>query len=272
MGFTRPGPARTDLSPVSSGPPSVAPRSPSPWPAVSPFFTGGSGPGTLQPTQYNPCGRADNCGFSSMSHAHSLQNPAAPLRTADDLYLQRLEQLGFTIDDNLSRQLVFPEPDYGGLRPRPGYGPLFDDSGGNRLSEYTLPSTARALGIPGIEANDAMRHWEIAFGPHRSVEEAVDARVLYLEEKSNLSPDPAKVQRWIEARRAELPGTYIVGSRQSAHYMTITIEPNGRLMGFDPQSGAVYSSLEALQGRMGRDGFDLMYKLTGPLPPTGTTP
>jgi hypothetical protein len=34
-------------------------------------------------------------------------------------------------------------------------------------------------------------------------------------------PDPTGVRRWIEQRR-QLPGTYVVGSRRSAHYMTVT--------------------------------------------------
>ena len=176
--------------------------------------------------------------------------PRAPLRTADDLYLQLLEQLGFTIDENLSRQLVFPERSYGGLRPRPGYEPLFND-GGNRLSEYTLPSAAQALGIPGTQTKGALERWQIAFGRHRSIEGAVDARVRFLEERG-ISPDPDAVRNWIEDRRAELPGTDIVGSYESAHYMTVTIEPSGHLTGFDPQNGAVYPSFEAVQGRMGR--------------------
>ena len=53
--------------------------------------------------------------------------------------------------------------------------------------------------------------------------------------------------------------------------MTITIDPAGRITGFDPQSHTSYETLQALQGRMGRDGFTLMYKVTLPLPPTGTT-
>ena len=266
-GSPGPAPANTDLSPIASGSTAMAPRSPSPWPAVSPFYTGGSGPGTLQPTPHNTSGRADNCGFTSLSYACSLQNPDAPPRTADDLYLQLLEKLGFTVDDNLSRMLVFPERSYEGLRPRPGYEPLFND-GGNRLSEYTVPSAARALEIPGTETNHALREWEIAFGPHRSIDDAVDARLLFLEERG-ASPDPVALREWIEARRAELPGTYIVGSRSSAHYMTITIEPDGTLTGFDPQNGAAYSSIEGVRHRMGHARFELTYKLTGPLPPTG---
>jgi hypothetical protein len=265
-------PSNANLARVGPQPASLAPQSPSPWPQVSPFFTGGSGPGTLQPTPYNPCGRADNCGFSSMSYAQSLQNPNAPLRTADDLYLDRLRQLGFTPDDNISRQLVFPERNYDGLRPRPGYGPLFDDAGGNRLSDWTLPTTARALGIPGTEANVALTRWQIAYGHHPTLDAAVDARVEFLETHSNQCPNPATVRTWIEAQRASLPGTYIVGSRSSAHYMTVTIDTNGGVTGFDPQSGAQYGSLEAVQGRMGRDGFDMMYKVTLPLPPSGGPP
>ncbi|HEY8147199.1 MAG TPA: DUF4157 domain-containing protein [Kofleriaceae bacterium] len=265
-------PSNTNLARVPPQPAPLAPQSPSPWPQVSPFFTGGSGPGTLQPTPYNPCGRADNCGFSSMSYAQSLQNPNAPLRTADDLYLDRLRQLGFTPDDNISRQLVFPERNYDGLRPRPGYGPLFDEAGGNQLSDWTLPNTARALGIPGTEANDALTRWQIAYGHHPTLDAAVDARVEFLETHSNQCPNPATVRTWIEAQRASLPGTYIVGSRSSAHYMTVSIDAGGGVSGFDPQSGAQYGSLEAVQGRMGRDGFDMMYKVTLPLPPSGGPP
>ena len=262
-------PANSNLAtvPPTTG---LAPRTP--WPAISPFYTGGSGAGTLQPTPYNPCGRADNCGFSSMSYAQSLQNPNAPLRTADDLYLDRLRQLGFTPDDNISRQLVFPERNYDGLRPRPGYGPLFDDQGGNRLADWTLPTTARSLGIPGTEANDALVRWQTAFGRHPTVDAAVTARVEFLENNSNQCPNPDAVRRWIEAQRADLPGTYIVGSRSSAHYLTVTIDPNGQITGFDPQNGAQYASLEAVQARMGQGGFDMMYKVTLPLPPTGGPP
>jgi hypothetical protein len=270
-GSPGPAPASTDLSPVAPRPAAMAPRSQSPWPAVSPFHTGGSGPGTLQPTPHNPSGRADNCGFTSLSYACGLQNPDAPLRTADDLYLQMLEKLGFTVDDNLSRMLVFPERSYEGLRSRPGYEPLFND-GGNRLSEYTLPSAARALGIPGTAVNDAMDSWEIVFGGHRSIEEAVAARVQALEEGRNMSPDPAAVRKWIEARRAALSGTYIVGSPSSAHYMTITIEPNGNLTGFDPQNGATYPSVDAVRARMGRERFPLVYKVSSPSHTARTKP
>jgi hypothetical protein len=255
---------------VPANPAALAPRSQ--WPAISPFYTGGSGPGTLQPTQWNTQGRADNCGFSSMSYACQLQNPNAPLRTAEDLYLERLRQLGFTVDDNLSRQLVFPERNYDGLRPRPGYGPLFDGQGGNQLSDWTLPTTARSLGIPGVEANDALMRWKIAYGGNGTIEEAVNARVEFLEQNSNACPNPANVRRWIEAQRADLPGTYIVGSRSSAHYMTIEIDASGRVTGFDPQNNANYATLEAVQARMGRDGFDLMYKLTAALPPSAPPP
>ncbi len=271
-GTPGPAPGNSNLAPVAPAPAPLAPRSPSPWPQVSPFYTGGSNPGTLQPTPYNPCGRADNCGFSSMSYAQSLQNPNAPLRTADDLYLDRLRQLGFTPDDNISRQLVFPERNYDGLRPRPGYGPLFDDAGGNRLSDWTLPTTARSLGIPGTEANDALTRWQTAYGGHPTVEAAVQARVEFLERNGNQCPNPTAVRRWIEAARAELPGTYIVGSRSSAHYLTVTIDGNGGITGFDPQNGASYPSLAAVQARMGQGGFDMMYKVTLPLPPTGGPP
>jgi hypothetical protein len=259
-------------SPVAGGS-SLArvPPSMSTLPEVSPFYTGGARAGALPPNQYNPCGRGDNCGFTSMSYARQVQDPSAPMSTADDLYLQRLQQLGIPVDDNLSRQLVFPERSYEGLRPRPGYGPLFDDNGGNRLSEYTLPSTARALGIPGTEANDALVRWESAFGRHASIEEAVEARAELLEESRRQSVDPTAVRQWIETQRADLPGLYIVGSPASAHYMTITIEPSGRITGFDPQNIVQYETLAAVQGRMGRDGFTLMYKVTLPLPPAGET-
>ena len=264
-------PTGTSLAPVAPTAP-LAPAPRGPWPTISPFYVGGSNPGTLQPTPYNACGRADNCGFSSMSYAQSLQNPGAPILDAEQLYLQRLQQLGFTVDDNISRQLVFPERSWSGLRPRPGYGPFFDDAGGNSLADWTLPTTARSLGIPGTEANDALLRWNAAYGRHTSIEQAVEARVEFLEANGNQCPNPANVRRWIEAQRAELPGTYIVGSRSSAHYMTITIDQNGGITGFDPQNNAQYGSLEAIQARMGRDGFDMMYKITLPLPPSGAQP
>ncbi|HEU5056517.1 MAG TPA: DUF4157 domain-containing protein [Kofleriaceae bacterium] len=271
-GTPGPAPGNTSLVPAapSPNPNALAPRGG--WPQISPFYTGGSGPGTLQPTQYNPSGRADNCGFSSMSYACSLQNPGQPLRDADQLDLERLQQLGFTVDDNLSRQLVFPERSWTGLRPRPGYGPLFDGEGGNRLADWTLPTTARSLGIPGTEANDALSRWQIAYGQHADVDAAVQARIEFLETHGNQCPNPTAVRRWIETARAELPGTYLVGSRSSAHYMTVTIDGNGQITGFDPQNGASYGSLAAVQARMGQGGFDLMYKITLPLPPTGAPP
>ncbi len=114
--------------------------------------------------------------------------------------------------------------------------------------------------------NMALDNWEIAFGPHRSIEDAVDARMHFLEERGDITGSRCGA-KWLEDRRAELPGTYIVGSLQSAHYMTVTIEPSGHLTGFDPQNGAVYPSFEAVQGRMGRDQFQLVYKLTSSLPP-----
>ncbi|HWU89534.1 MAG TPA: DUF4157 domain-containing protein [Kofleriaceae bacterium] len=259
-----PGPAPGSASLVP------ALRSTSPWPEVSPFYTGGAGPGSVPPNQYNPTGRGDNCGFTSMSYVRERQNPSAPVCSADELYLQRLEQLGIPVDANLSRQLVFPERSYEGLGRRPGYDPLFDQNGGNRLSEYTLPQSARALGIPGTEANEALERWRTAFGRHASIEEAVEARLEVLQEQRRQSVNPAAVRRWIEAQRAELPGLYIVGSHSSAHYMTITIEPDGRITGFDPQDGRHYSTLAAVQERMRGEGFNLMYKAA--MPPPSETP
>lgn len=258
--IARPAPGSSSLAPAS--------RTTSSWPQISPFYTGGSGPGTLPPNQYNPSGRGDNCGFTSMSYVRHQQNPSAPICTADDLYLQRLEQLGFTPNDNLARQLVFPGQNFDGLRSMPGYEPLFNNDG-NRLSEYTLTSSAGALGIPGRQANDALRRWRFAFGPHASIDEAVEARVAFLEEDHGRSVDPTAVRRLIEAQRADLPGLYIVGSHESAHYMTITIEQNGRITGFDPQNGRQYPTLESVLNRMGSEGFDLMYKVT--MPPAGET-
>jgi hypothetical protein len=48
--------------------------------------------------------------------------------------------------------------------------------------------------------------------------------------------------------------------------MTITIDSNGRITGFDPQDGRYYSTVEAVRARMGHEGFDLMYKATMPPP------
>lgn len=261
-------PERMSMAPqVPAGQPSMYPL-----PEISPFYTGGAREGSVPPTQYNPTGRGDNCGFASMSYAQQYQNPSGPMCTADDLYLQRLEQLGIPVDANLSRQLVFPERSYQELRPRPGYEPLFDDNGGNRLSEYTVPSTARALGIQGTEVSGLLRRLQHAFGRHASVEEAVEARVAFLEEERQQSADPVAVRRFIERERAELPGLYIVGSHSSAHYLTITVDAGGRITGFDPQNGASYASLDAVLARLQNQNFNLTYRVSAPMPPTGGAP
>ena len=264
-----PGQGSTSIVPHTHAPVGGVPVAASPWPPVSPFFTGGAGPGTLAPTPFNPSGRADNCGFCSIAYAGSLQNPGQPLRDADQLFLQRLEQLGFTPDVAISRQLVFPEPGgFAGMRSRPGYEPLFNDSG-NQLEDWTLPATAQALGVPGDLANSTLRDWNVAFGRHADLDAAVQARVEQLEASRNQSIDPAPVRRYIQGLRAQLPGTYIVGSRSSAHYLTITIDPQGGITGLDPQNRVSYGSLDAVLGRMGRAGFDMFYKVTLPLPPGG---
>ncbi|HET9622713.1 MAG TPA: hypothetical protein VFP84_15175, partial [Kofleriaceae bacterium] len=254
--------ALAPTAPSALAPTALAPTAPTALasPEASPFFTGGAGAGTFPPNAYNPCGRGDNCGFTSMSYASHLQNPTAPLRDADELYRQLLAQLGIPDDGSLSRQLVFPQQSYDALRSRPGYEPLFTEDG-NRLSEYTLPNAARTLGVNGREVKAAFEDWQIAFDRHSSIEDAVAARVEVLEHRGGRAPDPAAVRRWIEKQRRDLPGTYIVGTHASAHYMTLTIDQNGRITGFDPQNHKPYLDEESIQLRMKNEKFDLMFKV-----------
>lgn len=100
----------------------------------------------------------------------------------------------------------------------------------------------------------------------------MEARVEFLEESRQQSVDPAAVRRFIERERAELPGLYIVGSHSSEHYLTITVDPNGGITGFDPQNGASYASLDAVFARMQSQHFNLAYKVSAPMPPTGGSP
>ena len=107
-----------------------------------------------------------------------------------------------------------------------------------------------------------------AHGRHGD-ENVVAARLEYLEQANAISVDPAAVRRFVERERAELPGLYIVGTTNSQHYMTITIDAGGNITGFDPQNGATYRSLQEVLARMKSERFDLAYQVTAPLPPEG---
>lgn len=100
----------------------------------------------------------------------------------------------------------------------------------------------------------------------------MEARVAFLEEERQQSVDPVAVRRFIERERAELPGLYIVGSHSSAHYLTITVDAGGRITGFDPQNGASYASLDAVLARLQNQNFNLTYRVSAPMPPTGGAP
>jgi hypothetical protein len=230
---------------------------------VPAFQVGGARTGVFPPNQYNPCGSGDNCGFTAIARGLEYQNPTL-FRNADQLYREQLARLGITNEQDLSQMLVFPPRSYVGLRPRPGYEPLFNTEG-NALSEYTLPSVAQSSGLQVQPAN--FRDWTTAFGGGRTLDEAVEARMLLLARArapGATGPSEDAVRALLSAQRQQLPGTYIIGSQSQSHFMNLEIGADGRLLGFDPQNLARYEGIDNILRRMG--SIDLMVRITPPVP------
>lgn len=243
------------------------------------IITGGvsTTPGTLQPTPVNPLGLRTNCGFCSISWGLSRINPQLPALTADQLYIDTLVDLGLPTtsgQDPLSRMLLFPPlrgQNFGGLRPKPGYEPLFSGDG-NRLDQYTLSTVARQRGLPLDSANDTIAQWRQVHGEGLTVEQAAEARFEFLEEAALSSssrggrirvPEYDAIEAWVVSTRQQVAGDYIIGSRQGKHFMNMSIDAQGRIVAYDVQDGRVYNGIQAIMSRMNGD-IDFVTRIVVP--------
>jgi hypothetical protein len=263
----RPAPPAAPLSLAPTGPVAPAAANPSfmlPYLMPGPLVSGGARVGAFPSNIYNPCGSDENCGFTSIAYGLQYQQPTL-FRNADVLYQEQFARLGVSPEENLSQQLIFPMQSYEGLKPRPGYEALFSGDG-NRLSDYTLTSVAESSGLKVIPQSETLRMWRIAFGRNTSLDEAVANRLAFLEgarHSGRPMPSEEAVRAFMEEQRRQLPGTYIIGSKSRAHYMTMRIEPDGTLIGFDPQNLVEYRGIDAITTRMGE--IDLAVRIA-PLP------
>ena len=228
------------------------------------FRTGGVSNlrGSLEPTPVNPRGLTTNCGFCSISGSILRQSRGAILVNADELYGRTLENLGLptgTPEDPISRMLVFPDRQgFENVAMKGSYEALFTGEG-NRLSEYTVTSVAESHGLRVTPANNVLNEYPRAF--NGSLQDVATSRWNAMQAEAEAGQDFTRTYTQVEASitrwREGLVGDYIIGSTGRQHFMNMTIEPGGQIIGQDFQNGATYAGLDEIKGRMGQIDFIL---------------
>ena len=200
-----------------------------------------SAKGRLRGTEYNPQGLTTNCGFCAIAKWLSLKTKT-PV-TADDLYVRALEHFDIDTtgpDDPISRQLIFPQArldeDYAS---RNRYRALSDR--GIALSSYTITSVAREAGLTFVDGDAGLLRWLLecqstANTQSLKLEDYVNARLNVLRHTKGLPAQPVAVKKSL----LDLPGNYIIGSKDTRHYLTLEVDGRLTLKAMDPQDGANY--------------------------------
>lgn len=214
--------------------------------------------GSMPQSPFNPCGLATNCPFTSISGGFYLRDPAAPIRNADELYIETLQDLGLdtsTPHDPVTRMVAFP------YKPQPPAGPppLIYEALGNRWTEYNITSVAMARGLSVRETSTVLNDYSAAFG--KPLNQLVTDRLNVLRKAAEATggkvASRAAIQQSIVNMRQKVAGHYIIGSRtasptaEAGHFMNMSIDANGVITGNDFQSGAVYNGLNAIRQVLG---------------------
>ncbi|HWS90095.1 MAG TPA: DUF4157 domain-containing protein [Pyrinomonadaceae bacterium] len=248
-----------------------------PAPPGAELHTGGvsEAKGPLDPTPINPKGLATNCGFCSLAGALTRVTGRPLVFDADQLYIRTLERLRLptnTPEDPVNRQLIFPErTGYDKIAEKAGYEALFSGKEGNRLSEYTILAAAGDAGLVVSLDTEVLNQWAKYFSG--SLEQVSQTRWDELVREAGGDPDDVRttyetLRGGIERTRGRLPGEFIIGSKSRKHFMNMTIGPDGRLTGYDYQSGTEYEGLAAIEGRMGK--IDFILRVHGVAPGEGS--
>jgi hypothetical protein len=208
-------------------------------------------------TPYNPGDSKDNCGFCAIAHGLYLQNPAVVV-TADQLYLDTLQRLGLTREENkdpIPRMLIFPEPMLDSKRVSVAYDALLHRAHG--LSSYTITSVAEATDLRFKGANDLslVRQFMQGFSNKTwTMKDFLQVRWDILKSQGR-NPSFQGLERQIAG---ELVGHSIVGSKTKNHFINVHIDPSGSITAFDAQDGNRYDG-RGLNYRLGT--VDLFMRL-----------
>ena len=112
---------------------------------------------------------------------------------------------------------------------------------GIALSSYTITSVARQLGLSFVDGDAGLLQWllECQSVPNvhsLKLDDYVNARLNLLQHSKGLHPQPLGVKKVL----LDLPGNYIIGSKDGRHYLTLEVDGRLSLKAMDPQDGATY--------------------------------
>ncbi|MFN0246247.1 MAG: hypothetical protein ACKV2T_05030 [Kofleriaceae bacterium] len=178
--------------------------------------------------KYNPSQSDANCGYTSI--AYLRERLGIPnFQNADQMYAAMRERLELEGDEHLPQRLIVPNYKQNDPPPLPTDYKALEQAGADA---YTIRAVADRFGVTLAEAGEVLRNAAKMRNP--------DAMDAHAEQFGDQAADRL---------RTSTPGEFVVWGGE--HYMTMTIDADGNISGFDPQTGERYPNLAAIQKRLG---------------------
>ncbi len=177
--------------------------------------------------KYNPSHSEANCGYTSLAYLRErLGLPG--FQDADQMYATMRERLGVAADDHLPQRLIVPNYKQNDPPPLPTDYKAMEKAGPDA---YTVRAVFDQFGVTLTEAGEVLRN-----AGKMQNEQAMQAHIERFGERS------------ADKLRTATPGEFVVWGND--HYMTMSIDADGAVTGFDPQTGEHYDSLSKIQARL----------------------